>query len=160
MAVKSVCDIRCFKDVKFGFTLRYIEIRNHFLKYHPPRVPAKACACICFNIIYTLYGSLLTFFKIKFLKNKPSRTTIRVSNSLDSDQDRHSVGLHLGSNCLQKAIGRRQNYPLACRVITGKYFSVQYIVLYRDRHAYVYHKYSDTLNTFNMLCPCFLFENH
>ena len=39
------------------------------------------------------------------------------------------------------------------RVITGKYFSVQYIVSYIDIHAYVYHKYSDTLNTFNMLCP-------
>ena len=39
------------------------------------------------------------------------------------------------------------------RVITGKYVSVQYIVSYRDIHAYVYHKYSDTLNTFNMLCP-------
>ena len=72
-----------------------------------------------------------------------------MSNSLDPDQDRHSVGLHLGSNCLQKAIVRRQNYPL----ITGKYFSVQYIVSYRDIHAYVYHKYSDTLDTFNMLCP-------
>ena len=39
------------------------------------------------------------------------------------------------------------------RVITGKYFSVQYIVSYRDVHAYVYHKYWDTLNTFDMLCP-------
>ena len=39
------------------------------------------------------------------------------------------------------------------RVIAGKYFSVQYIVSYRDIHAYVYHKYSDTLNTFTMLCP-------
>ena len=39
------------------------------------------------------------------------------------------------------------------RVVTGKYLSVQYIVSYRDTHAYVYHKYSDTLNTFNMLCP-------
>ena len=48
-------------------------------------------------------------------KNKPPRTTIKVSNSLDPDQDPHSVGLHLGSNCLQKAIGRRQNYPLACK---------------------------------------------
>ena len=38
--------------------------------------------------------------------NKPSRmATIGVSNSLDPDQDRHSVGLHLGSNCLQEAIG-------------------------------------------------------
>ena len=39
------------------------------------------------------------------------------------------------------------------RVITGKYFRVQYIVSYRDIHVHVYHKYSDTLNTFNMLCP-------
>ena len=48
-------------------------------------------------------------------KNKPPRTTIRVSNSLDPDQDRHSVGLHLGSNFLQKAIDRRQYYPLVCK---------------------------------------------
>ena len=65
--------------------------------------------CSCF------YFRLLTFLKIKFLKIKPPRTTIRVSNSLDPDQDRHSVGLHLSSNCLQRAIGRRQNYPLACK---------------------------------------------
>ena len=39
------------------------------------------------------------------------------------------------------------------RVITGKHFRLQYIGSYRDIHAYVYHKYSDTLNTFNMLCP-------
>ena len=45
------------------------------------------------------------------------------------------------------------------RVITGKYLSVQYIVSYytgiyiKKIHAYVYHKYSDTLNTFDMLCP-------
>ena len=33
--------------------------------------------------------------------------TIGVSNSLDPDQDRHSFGLHLGSNCLQEAIDRQ-----------------------------------------------------
>ena len=38
-----------------------------------------------------------------------------MSNSFDPDQDRHSVGLHLGSNCLQKAFGSLQNYPLACK---------------------------------------------
>ena len=38
-----------------------------------------------------------------------------MSNSLDQDQNRHSVGLHLGSNCLEKAIDRRQNYPLTCK---------------------------------------------
>ena len=37
------------------------------------------------------------------------------------------------------------------RVITG--ISVQYIGSYWDIHVYVYHKYSDALNTFNMLCP-------
>ena len=47
------------------------------------------------------------FLQNSVLKNKPPRTTIRVSNSLDPDQDRHSVGLYLGSNRLQKAIGRR-----------------------------------------------------
>ena len=47
------------------------------------------------------------FFKIKFFfTNKPLRITIRVSNSLDPDEDRRSVGLHIGPNCLQKAIGR------------------------------------------------------
>ena len=43
-----------------SFTLEYIEIRKHFLKYHPPpppRVPAKAFACICVTIFYILYGS-------------------------------------------------------------------------------------------------------
>ena len=43
-----------------SFTLKYIEIRKHFLKYHPPHppgVPAKAFACICVTIFYTLYGS-------------------------------------------------------------------------------------------------------
>ena len=55
------------------------------------------------------------FLQNKVFKNKLPRTTIRVSNSLDPDQDRLSVGLHLGSNCLQKAIGRRKNYPLACK---------------------------------------------
>ena len=36
------------------------------------------------------------------------------------------------------------------RVIAGKYFSVHNIVFYRDINAYVYHKYPDSLNTFNM----------
>ena len=37
------------------------------------------------------------------------------------------------------------------RVITGKY-NVSYSDIH---HAYVYHKFSDTLNTFNMLCPLY-----
>ena len=44
------------------------------------------------------------FLQNQVFKNKPLRTTIGVSNSLDPDQDRHSGGLHVGSNCLQKAM--------------------------------------------------------
>ena len=55
------------------------------------------------------------FLRNKVFKNKPPRTSIRMSNSLDPDQDGHSVGLNLGSKCLQKAIGKQQNYPLACK---------------------------------------------
>ena len=65
--------------------------------------------------LFMFLFSSADFLQNYFFKNKPPRTTIRVSTSLDPDQDRHSVGLHLGSNCLQKAIGRRQNYPLACK---------------------------------------------
>ena len=65
--------------------------------------------------LFMFLFSYADFLQNLVFKNKPPRTTIRVSNSLDPDQDRHSVDLHLGSNCLQKAIGRRQNYPLACK---------------------------------------------
>ena len=38
-------------------------------------------------------------------------------------------------------------------VITGKYFSVHNIAFNLDIHVYVYHKYSDTLNTFRHAMP-------
>ena len=108
--------------------------------------------CSCF------YFRLLTFFKIKFFKNKPPRTTIRVSNSLDPDQDSRSRPTFCWSSSGFKLLAKDywQTTKLSTgmqRVIAVKYFSVQYIVSYRDIHAYVYHKYSDTFNTFNMLCP-------
>ena len=104
--------------------------------------------CSCF------YFRLLTFFKLKVFLNKPPRTTIRVSNSLDPDQDRHSIGLHLGSNCLQKAIGRRQNYPLACKELQQVNTIAFNILSHKGIYMHhVYHTYKDTLNTFNMLCP-------
>ena len=42
-------------------------------------------------------NSLLTFFKINFFKKNLS-----LSDSLDPDQDRHSVSPDLGPNCLQR----------------------------------------------------------
>ena len=108
--------------------------------------------CSCF------YFRLLTSSKLSFFKNKPPRTTIKVSNSLDQDQDRHSVGLHLGSTVCKMLLADDKIIHLHVLSFNNstefsKYFSVQYIVSYWDIHAYIYHKYSDTLNTFNTLCP-------
>ena len=47
------------------------------------------CCCLC------------VFFKSTFLKHS-SRNTIRVSNTLNPDQDRRYVGPDLGPNCLQR----------------------------------------------------------
>ena len=106
--------------------------------------------CSCF------YYLLLNVFKIKFLKKKKK-----------TPQDHHQSVKQFGSRsrptfCWSSsgfklfAKGYWQTTKLSTgmqRVIAGKYFSVQYIVSCRDIHAYVYHKYSDTLKRFNMLCP-------
>ena len=100
--------------------------------------------CSCF------YFRLLTFFKIKFLNiNHPA-----------PPWEFQTVWILIKTDILLVfklfAKGYWQTTKLSSgmqRVITGKYFSVQYIVSYRDIHVYIYHKYSDTLNTFNMLCP-------
>ena len=42
------------------------------------------------------------FSKGTFSKKSFRNTSIRVSNSLDPDQDRHSVGPDLGPTCLQR----------------------------------------------------------
>ena len=65
--------------------------------------------------LFMFLFSSTDFLQNYVFTNKPPRTTIGVSNSFDPDQDRHSVCLHLGSNFLQKAIDRRQNYPLASK---------------------------------------------
>ena len=65
--------------------------------------------------LFMFFFSSADFLQKEVFKNKPLSTTIRVSNSLDPDQARHSGCLNLGSNCLQKAIGTRQNYSLACK---------------------------------------------
>ena len=50
---------------------------------------------------------------LPFSKNS-FRNTIRVSNSLDLDQDRHSIGPDLGPNCSQRLV------PLARKEIGTK----------------------------------------
>ena len=80
------------------------------------------------------YFRLLTFFKIKFIQINHPGTTIGVSNSLDPDQE-------------------RQN-PLACKELLQVNTLVFNMVTFNmDIHVYVYHKYSDTLNTFGHAMP-------
>ena len=65
-----------------------------------PNHPLALCLLVnfsCFFLaIYRFYFSKSTISK------KSLRNTIRVSNSLDPDQARRSVGPDLGSTCLQK----------------------------------------------------------
>ena len=99
--------------------------------------------CSCF------YFRLLSFFKIKFLK----------TNHPGPPSERQTVWIQIcwsssGFKLFAKGYWQTTKSSTGMqRVITGKYFCVKYIVSYRDIHAYVNHKYSDTLNTFNMLCP-------
>ena len=99
------------------------------------------------------YFRLLTSFKIIFLK----------INHQGPPSECQTVWIQIKTDILlvfiwvqTTAKGYWQTTKLSTgmqRVITGKYFGVQYFVSYRDIHAYVYHTYADTLNTFNMLCP-------
>ena len=52
------------------------------------------------------------FLRIIFSKNS-FRNTIRVSNSLDPDQDRHSVGPDLGPNSFERLSADEKKSPLA-----------------------------------------------
>ena len=100
-----------------------------------------------------LYFRLLTFFKIKFLKiNHPGPPSECQTVWIQIKTDILLVFIRVQNVCKSYWQTTKLSTGMQ-RVITGKYFSVQYIVSHRDIHAYVYHKYSDTLNTFNMLCP-------
>ena len=61
---------------------------------------------------------LLTFFKINFLK-KSFRNSIRLSNGLDPDQDRHFVGPDLGPKCLQRLSADGKSHELKKGTLTG-----------------------------------------
>ena len=103
--------------------------------------------CSCF------YFRLLTFFEIKFLKiNHPGPPSECQTVWIQIKTDILLVFIWVKTVCKRLLADDKLSTGMQ-RVITDKYFSVQYIVSYRDIHVYVYHKYSDSLNTFNMLCP-------
>ena len=103
--------------------------------------------CSCF------YFRSLTFFKIKFLKiNHPGPPSECQTVWIQIKTDIPLVFIWVQTVCKRLSTATKLSTAMQ-RVITGKYLSVPYIVSYRDIHAYVYHNYSDTLNTYNMLCP-------
>ena len=64
--------------------------------------PRKTCPFITEILLMGRKESNQTkIFKLLF-SNNPFRNTIRVSNRLEQDQARHSVGPDLGPNCLQR----------------------------------------------------------
>ena len=65
---------------------------------------------------FTCFFVICWFFQNSTFSKKYFRNTIRVSNSLDPDQDRHSIGPDLGPNCLQRLIiSIWQKLPLSIR---------------------------------------------
>ena len=88
--------------------------------------------CPCF------YFRLMTFFKIKFfLKKKNTQDHHRSIKQFGS----RSRPTFCWSSSGLKNVCKRLLAKLSTgmqRVITGKYFSVQYNVSYRDMHVYIY----------------------
>ena len=95
-------------------------------------------ATVCAHILQAPFYILSTdfFFKKKKFSKYSFKNTIRVSNSLDQDQDRHSVGPDLDPNCLQRLstyhhADMQQKSWLARKEITGvypvqKYFTARF----------------------------------
>ena len=103
--------------------------------------------CSCF------YFRLLTFFKVKFLKiNHPGPPSEDQTDWIQIKTDILLVFIWVQTVCKRLLADNKIIYWHA-KSYKSKYFCVQYIVSYRDIHVYIYHKYTDTLNTFNMLCP-------
>ena len=108
--------------------------------------------CMLGNCSY-FYFCLLTFFKIKFLKiNHPGSPSECQTVWIQIKTDILLVFIWVQNVC-KRLLANDKIIHWHAKSYNSKYFSVQYIVSYRDIHVYVYHKYSDTLNTFNMLCP-------
>ena len=62
MTVEIVFSFSNAKGSKFWvqpiiFTMKYIEIRKCFIEYCSPLEPTKAFACICVDLICTIYES-------------------------------------------------------------------------------------------------------
>ena len=59
---------------------------------------------LCMLGIFSCFCRLQMFFNIPFFSKYSVKNNIRVSNSLDPDLARRSVGPDLGPNCLQRSL--------------------------------------------------------
>ena len=60
-------------------------------------------------LIFYMLGKFACFFSSEDIFSKNSfRKTIHMSNRLDPDQDRHSVGSDLGPNCLHRLLANEK----------------------------------------------------
>ena len=85
--------------------------------------------------LFMFYFLLLTFFKIKFLKiNPPGPPSECQTVWIQIKTDILLVFIWVQTVC-KRHWQTTKLYTGMQRVITGKYFSVQYIVSYRDIHA-------------------------
>ena len=73
----------------------------------------------------------LTFFKTNFFQNIASET-IGVSNSLEPDQDRHSVGPDLDPKLFAMVISRREKSKVAASKET-----VMYLLYFSEREQQI-----------------------
>ena len=123
----SYIEKMCFVNWRFRSFVQY-KMRHYFANV----LYLSICMlgnCSCF------YFRLLTFFKIKFLKiNHPGP-----QSECQTVWSRSRPTLYWSSSGFKLfAKGYWQTTKLSTgmqRVITGKYYSVQYIVSYRDIHA-------------------------
>ena len=92
------------------------------------------------------YFRLLTFIKIKFLQKKITR---------DHHQIVKQFGSRSGPTFWVQTVCKRllADDKILRWHAKGYTSSVQYIIQHLRYTCNVYHKYSDTLNTFHMLCP-------
>ena len=107
--------LNCF--VVCASLIKYIKIKSRISKvyvfFHKKKAHCYSMTHSFANVLYLsfcilgncscFYFRLLPFFKIKFLQiNHPGSPSER--QSLDPDQDRRSVGLHLGSNGCKRVL--------------------------------------------------------
>ena len=104
-----------FSNLAFGSVVIYLILRVNSASWD----------------IFQIFCRLLIFSKSTVTKNS-FRNTNSVSNSLDPDQARRSVGPDLGADCLKKVFSRRHSvgnefiYSLVRSTWHGKFNSILY----------------------------------